>query len=202
MGEGLCYYFLKAMGFKNSFSKTFIFLHKNMPRRFLFLIGILIILLIVIVGGILLTRTRVLAAPDQPVAYSHKIHISAGIQCLYCHVEATRSEIASIPSMEKCMGCHSFIATESEPIHEVIEYWERGEPIPWERVNVQPDFVYFSHQPHILSGLNCENCHGDVGSMDITKPVVKMDMGWCINCHLEQPEEQVDRLVDCLACHK
>jgi hypothetical protein len=29
-----------------------------------------------------------------------------------------------------------------------------------------------------------------------------MDMGWCIECHLDQPEAQVKRLVDCLACHK
>jgi hypothetical protein len=100
------------------------------------------------------------------------------------------------------MSCHSFIATESEMVQTVIDYWERGEPIPWERVNVQPDFVYFSHQPHTLSGLNCENCHGDVSSMDAAKPVVKMDMGWCLECHLEQPEAKVGRLVDCLACHK
>lgn len=172
-----------------------------MSRRFLFLSGILIIL-IGIGGGILLTRARVLAAPEQPVAYSHKAHVSIGIQCLYCHIEATRSEIASIPSMEKCMGCHSVIATDSETVQTVIDYWERGEPIPWERVNVQPDFVYFSHQPHTLSGLNCETCHGDVGSMDAAMPVVKMDMGWCLKCHLEQPEEKVSRLVDCLACHK
>ena len=172
-----------------------------MSRRFLLISGI-IILLIVIGGGIFLTHARALAAPDQPVSYSHKTHIAVGIQCLYCHVEATRSEIASIPSMEKCMGCHRFIATETEAIQEVIQYWESGEPIPWVRVNVQPDFVYFSHQPHIQSGLNCETCHGDVSSMDITKPVVKMDMGWCIECHLDQSDAQVERLVDCLACHK
>ena len=172
-----------------------------MPKRFLFLLGILIIL-ILIVGGILFTRSQVLAAPEQPIAFSHQTHISNGIQCLYCHVEATRSKIAGLPSMEKCMGCHSFVATEGGSIQEVINYWEREEPIPWKRVNVQPDFVYFSHQPHVLSGLSCETCHGDVGSMDEAKPVVKMDMGWCIKCHLEQPKGKVARLVDCLACHK
>lgn len=158
--------------------------------------------MIVIGSGILLTRARAFAAPDQPVAYSHKTHVSIGIQCLFCHVEATRSEIAGIPSVEKCMGCHRFIESEGDSIQESIDYWERGKAIPWARVNVQPDFVYFSHQPHILSGLNCETCHGDVADMDAAKPVIKMDMGWCIDCHLDQPEEQVDRLVDCLACHK
>ena len=171
-----------------------------MRRRLLITIGI--ITLIIIGFGVFYSRLRVLAAPEQPVAYSHKTHVSSGIQCLYCHADATRGEIAGIPSMEKCMGCHSFITVESESIQEVIGYWERGEPIPWEKVNRQPDFVYFSHQPHILSGLNCETCHGDVGNMEVVKPVVKMDMGWCIKCHLKQPEEKSARLVDCLACHK
>lgn len=81
-------------------------------------------------------------------------------------------------------------------------YWERGEPIPWERVTDMPDHVYFSHQPHLLSGLSCENCHGAVAEMSVAKPVVVMDMGWCLNCHLEQPEDKVARLADCLACHK
>jgi hypothetical protein len=84
----------------------------------------------------------------------------------------------------------------------VAGYWERGEPIPWVRVNAQPDFVFFSHQPHLGAGLNCETCHGDVGSMTVARPAVKMDMGWCLDCHLKQPEAKVARLADCLTCHK
>ena len=100
------------------------------------------------------------------------------------------------------MGCHAVIATDKPGIQEVAGYWERREPIPWVRVNAQPDFVFFSHQPHLGAGLNCETCHGDVGSMTVARPVVKMDMGWCLDCHLKQPEEKVARLADCLACHK
>jgi hypothetical protein len=69
-------------------------------------------------------------------------------------------------------------------------------------VSKQPDFVYFSHQAHLVAGANCENCHGDVGSMRVTQRVVKMDMGWCLDCHLKQPEDKVARLADCLICHK
>ena len=201
-GEVLCYYFLKVRSSCPATSQPSPpFIEKNMPRRYILLIGIFL-LLIVIGLGIFLSRASVLAAPNQPVAYSHKTHIDAGIQCLYCHSQATRSEIAGIPSMEKCMGCHNAIATEGEAIQEVIGYWDRNEPIPWEKVNRQPDYVYFSHQAHILSGLNCETCHGDVSNMDEARPVLKMDMGWCIECHLAQPEAKVGRIVDCLACHK
>ena len=168
--------------------------------RWLILIAVLIV--IGAVGGILLTRAQVLAAPEQPISYSHQAHVKAGVQCLFCHSNALRSPVAGIPSVQKCMGCHAVIATDKPEIKKVTSYWERGEPIPWVRVNIQPDFVYFSHQPHLGAGLSCENCHGDVGNMTVDQPVVKMDMGWCLDCHLKQPEANIARLTDCLTCHK
>lgn len=164
-----------------------------------------VIFLLIIAGlvvGVILTRAQVLAAPDQPIAYSHQTHVEAGVPCLFCHSSALRSDIAGIPSVQKCMGCHAIIAADSKEIQALAGYWERGEPIPWKRVNQQPDFVYFSHQAHLGSGINCETCHGDVGHMTVARPVVKMDMGWCLDCHLKQPQPEAARLSDCLACHK
>ena len=170
-------------------------------RRRWFLI-FLIFVLVSAFAGIFLTRAQVLGAPPQPIPYSHRIHVEAGIQCLYCHSESNRSHIAGIPSVQKCMGCHSAIANESDATQPLLDYWESGEAIPWNRVNDQPDFVYFSHLSHLDAGLNCEECHGEIGQMDVTRPVVKMDMGWCINCHEQQEPEKIARLVDCLICHK
>jgi len=170
-------------------------------KRF-WLIGILILVVGGVIAGVVLTRVQVYAAPEQPIAYSHQVHIEAGIQCLFCHPSALKSPIAGIPSVQKCMGCHNMIQTDNPEIQQVASYYENGEPIPWVRINVQPDFVYFNHQPHLGAGLNCETCHGDVGRMDVTRQFVKMDMGWCLDCHLNQSEEKVGRLADCLACHK
>ena len=170
-----------------------------MPR-WIILAGLLIIG--ALAGGVLLSRAQVLAAPEQPIPYSHRAHIEAGMQCLFCHPNALRSDLAGIPSVQTCMGCHRVIKTDSPAIQPLTGYLERGEPIAWQPVNRQPDFVYFSHQPHLGAGLNCETCHGDVGRMTVARPVVKMDMGWCLDCHLGQPDEKVARLTDCLACHK
>lgn len=170
-------------------------------RRWLWVV-IPIGIIVILIAAVFVSRRLALAVPEQPIAYSHQTHVDAGVQCLYCHSSAMRSSVADIPSVEKCMGCHEVIATESKAVEALAGYWERKEPIPWKRVNRLPDFVYFSHQPHVGAGLNCESCHGDVGQMDIARPVVKMDMGWCLECHLEQPEEKVERLSDCLACHK
>lgn len=169
-----------------------------MNRRWL----LLLLIPILLSGAVLFTRAQVLAAPKQPVAYSHKVHIDAGLQCLFCHTSALRSDMAGIPSMQKCMGCHTTIAVDNSDVKELAGYWERGEPIPWIRVARQPDFVYFSHQAHLKAGENCETCHGDVGQMTVTQSVVKMDMGWCLNCHSKQSEGKVARLADCLTCHK
>lgn len=168
-------------------------------RRFIFVV---VIFLIAVIVAIFITRARLQAAPKQPIPYSHRIHIEAGIECLYCHSQASRSTIAGIPSVERCMGCHKVMAIEDENVQALAEYWEQGEAIPWARVNTQPDFVYFSHRPHMGAGLNCETCHGNVGSMDQTRPTVRMDMGWCLDCHTDQDPEHVTRLADCVACHK
>lgn len=164
------------------------------------ILAFLALVVLVLVGLLGAKNTR--AESDQPVTYSHRVHVGAGIQCLYCHSEANRAPIASIPSVQKCVGCHQAIATNKETVQEVLAYWERGEPIPWQRVNKQPDFVYFSHRPHVNAGLNCETCHGDVAQMDTVVPTVEMHMGWCLQCHESQPPEKVARLVDCVTCHK
>ncbi|MBE0410593.1 MAG: cytochrome c3 family protein [Anaerolineales bacterium] len=166
------------------------------------LVSLFILIIVIISGGVILSRAQVLAKPEQPIAFNHQTHVEVGVQCLFCHTSALRSPIAGIPSVQTCMGCHEQIATDNPVVQQVAGYWERQEPIPWVRVNSQPDFVYFDHKPHIGAGLNCESCHGNVSTMDVVRPVVKMDMGWCLNCHLEQPQERIARLTDCLTCHK
>jgi len=166
------------------------------------LIAFLLVVGLAVVAGMLWTRAQALAAPEQPIEYSHEIHVAAGVQCLYCHSGALRASTAGIPSVEKCMGCHAVIATDEPEVQQVASYGAQGDEIPWIPVNVQPDFVFFSHPPHLAASLNCETCHGDVSQMGVARPALRMDMGWCLKCHLEQPEEKVARLADCVTCHK
>jgi hypothetical protein len=153
-----------------------------------------------LVWGIRLSRPA--PAPAQPIAFRHRLHAAAGVPCLFCHSSALRSPIAGIPSVQRCMGCHTVIAPNRVQTLRIKGYWEAGQPIPWVRVDSEPDFVFFSHQPHLSAGLNCETCHGDVAHMDAAQAVVRMDMGWCLDCHLKQPEEKAARLADCLTCHQ
>ena len=164
---------------------------------------LLVVLLVLAVQtvAILLWFSSSQATTQQPVAFNHQVMVEAGITCVFCHADATRSPAAGMPSLEKCMGCHEVIATAAPEIQAVAAYWRRGEPIQWVRVNRLPRFVYFSHRVHVVAaGLNCERCHGDVGNMTVVQPVVTMNMGWCLSCHSQQPN--AEQLRDCAVCHQ
>lgn len=161
-------------------------------------LGVVIIVVAILA---LIVSSRTDAADEQPIAFSHQIHVSQnGMQCQFCHHGVAESPSAAIPSVELCMGCHANIATEKSEIQKLAGYWERQEPIPWKRVNEQPSYVYFAHHSHIAAGVTCGACHGNVARMDAAEPVVEMNMGFCLDCHAEQ--ENKDALYDCAICHR
>jgi c(7)-type cytochrome triheme protein len=155
---------------------------------------------ILLASAYLLIAPRSRAAQKQPIDFNHQLMVGAGMQCLYCHNGATRSPAAGIPSVQKCMSCHTVIAADRPEVQKLTGYWERQEPIPWVRIYRVPRFVFFNHSVHIAAGLNCERCHGDVGNMVETHAVVDMNMGWCLNCHNQQ--SRAAQLKDCVVCHR
>jgi hypothetical protein len=171
------------------------------PRQRILVGGAAVGLVVVVVVVLLLIVSAASGASnDQPIAFRHDIHAANGIRCQFCHTGVYTSTVAGIPSVQKCMGCHAYIATDKPEIVKLAKYWEDQKPIPWVRVNQQPSYVYFSHQNHIAGGVTCGACHGDVASMTVAKSVVNINMGFCLDCHLEQPNK--DALRDCSACHR
>ena len=133
----------------------------------------------------------------QPIDFSHHHHVTEiGLDCQMCHVYARRSQVAGIPSVQRCAGCHEQVLTDAPEVRRLLEFWENEAPIPWVRVHDLPDHVRFSHKRHVLGGVNCAECHGDVGQMESARQVESLSMGWCLNCHQER---DVSR--DCLICH-
>ena len=50
--------------------------------------------------------------PEQPVAYSHKLHAGElKIDCRYCHVAVEKTAWAGVPPTATCMNCHTNIKT-------------------------------------------------------------------------------------------
>ena len=149
-------------------------------------------------AGLWISWYRAGLSPDQPIAFPHTIHVSKlNLPCNFCHIFVDRSRHAGAPPVEKCMSCHRTIATEREEIRKLTRHYEEKEPIEWNRVYSLPEFVYFSHKRHVKAGVDCTNCHGQVGAMEKIRRVSSLKMGWCVSCHRARGAPR-----DCATCHK
>jgi hypothetical protein len=125
--------------------------------------------------------------PIQPIPFNHRFHSTdLEIDCNYCHIGTESSVAGVIPSLELCMGCHRIAGSGLPPVEQLRGFASLGQPIPWEWVNKVPEFVQFSHQPHIRSAIDCTECHGPVEEMDRVYQWAPFTMGWCLECHRQE----------------
>ena len=157
------------------------------------------------------TTTNVGYSPQQPVPFSHKLHVGQlKMDCRYCHTTADKAAHAAIPSTQTCVNCHSAanpdgsiansaIHTNSDKLLGVRESQASGEPIEWVRVHDLPDYVYFDHSVHVNRGVSCVSCHGRVDKMDEVYQAEPLSMSWCLDCHRNpephlRPQEFITQL--------
>jgi hypothetical protein len=155
-------------------------------------------------------------APEQPIPYSHKIHAGDNqIPCMYCHANADKSRHATVPSINICMNCHNVVKTDSPHIQKLTEMYKKGEPIEWTKVHDVADFVYFNHKRHVIKGVDCKECHGDIATMERVTQSKSLNMGFCLDCHRkpqvdasgklklnELGETQPTAPTNCYTCHQ
>jgi hypothetical protein len=194
---------LPARG-NHKFDSLILILKKPIVQTALGIIGL------VLLGGAVFGIRQTQLPPPQPIPFSHIKHVSLGIECLFCHPEALDGQAAGLPTVATCNGCHQQIANPSTDaktkleLDQLASYINNNRPIKWVPVAILPDFVYFTHGPHITAGLNCENCHGEVSQMTAAVPQ-KMNMGWCLDCHRARYKNDpvmLSKLTDCITCHK
>jgi Cytochrome c7 and related cytochrome c len=158
-------------------------------------------------------------APAQPIEFSHRLHAGENrIDCLYCHYGARKSRHAGIPAASICMNCHALLEVQTAEIQRIAEAVQLARPlISWVKVHNLPDFVYFNHSRHVLSGVACQRCHGEVEKMERIEQATPLTMGWCLDCHRENAgvasfslERAAQRFsgpppaaagLDCASCH-
>jgi hypothetical protein len=128
--------------------------------------------------------------PAQPINFPHPKHAGAvadgglGMNCLYCHNTGNKSPDVGMPAVNTCMGCHTVVAAGKPEIVKLAKYYNDKKPVPWERIHKVPEYVHFPHVRHVNAGVTCQTCHGQVQKMDRVYQYASLNMGWCVNCHV------------------
>ena len=140
-------------------------------------------------------------APEQPIKFPHPRHVQdLGMNCLYCHYAANQSPDPGLPAVGTCMGCHTLIGPQRPAMNGLaarnlveikklqdyapIGQPEKWKPIEWVRIHKLPEYVHFPHMRHVNAGVTCQTCHGPVQTMKQVYQFSSLNMGWCVNCHL------------------
>jgi len=135
---------------------------------------------------------------EHPIPFSHRVHAGdKKISCVLCHATAATGDNAGMPPLQTCMLCHRSIIINFPPIEKLREHYFKSVPVVWNRILVLPDFVYFSHRMHIINGIDCGTCHGNVKGMDRLIEAKHISMGFCIQCHRDNKAT-----TDCFTCHR
>jgi hypothetical protein len=120
----------------------------------------------------------------QPIPFSHKHHVADdGIDCRFCHTTVETEADAGMPATSTCLGCHAQLFRDQPLLALLHQSAASGRPVPWTRVHVLPDFVFFNHSVHVAKGVACVECHGRVDQMPIEWRARPLQMQWCLDCH-------------------
>jgi hypothetical protein len=167
--------------------------------------------------------------PQQPINFPHTVHVQRlGMNCLYCHYTANKSPDPGMPAVGTCMGCHIVVRADKPEIKKLWSYYmpvrAGNKPIPWVRIHKLPEYVHFPHMRHVNAGVSCQTCHGQVQTMSRVYQYSSLNMGWCVNCHVNgydpaegrratgyyasdtttvatPPDKRVHARYDCANCH-
>jgi hypothetical protein len=152
-------------------------------------------LLLLVIGAVVLSAysgasTSQGNQPAQPINFPHPLHAGAvkdgglGMNCLYCHNTANQSSDVGMPAVATCMGCHTIVGATRPEIQKLAKYSADKRPVPWVRIHKVPEYVHFPHVRHVNAGVTCQTCHGQVQKMAQVYQYASLNMGWCVNCHV------------------
>ncbi|MFI3271058.1 MAG: menaquinone reductase multiheme cytochrome c subunit QrcA [Pseudomonadota bacterium] len=162
-------------------------------------------LIVALVFGWYAYPSMMYTAEDQPIRFSHKVHMEdGGMACEDCHSLREDGTFAGLPSTESCAACHSEpLGEDPEEQRFIDEYVNTGKEVKWLVYQTQPDNVFFSHAAHSMDSCNrchgfseiklCGKCHLDVAQSDTTPTYYEnkltgyskntMKMWSCERCH-------------------
>lgn len=161
----------------------------------------LVLAVVLLAATVLFLGVRRGPAVPQPIAFNHRKHTQdLGLNCEFCHVYVKTGAHAGLPDAETCSMCHLTPQGTTEEAARVTERISEGDPLLFSKLFRLPPHVFYTHRRHVgIAELECQNCHGAIAESERPpdRPLVRVTMGFCIDCHLEQQQT-----VDCNACHR
>lgn len=152
--------------------------------------GRLLVALVLLAVGCALFSRREHVPP-----FSHVAHTAAGATCDGCHEDYEYGAYAGMPTYEMCLACHGPMSDRAPYPYEV----EIQKHAPEERWQPQGEYrdLKFAHVIHNEAGVDCESCHGDVGTSEAVRRRHLSSAPICVGCH-----ETWSLAGDCSTCHQ
>jgi hypothetical protein len=140
-------------------------------------------------------------AQDIRVRFSHRVHLSEGMQCVQCHTRITSSKVSAqndLPTGEACDGCHG---DQHPQTAETSRHCADCHPHVQElRVtatsSISAPTLEFSHAAHLDRGAACSDCHGDFSEVGLATIRHLPREADCMSCHDGKQASQ-----RCSTCH-
>jgi hypothetical protein len=135
--------------------------------------------------------------PEQPIPFSHKLHVGFGLQCTQCHENPAGSNKISLPPVKTCMTCHVAVDKDKPAIKTLAGYATSAQAVPWVRIYPLTAGIHFNHEPHLKAGVQCTKCHGPVAEQPAMSELTAItSMVTCISCHQAAKAPK-----GCATCH-
>jgi hypothetical protein len=138
--------------------------------------------------------------------------------CMSCHRFVTAPQQAMLQELlearKQKRAPLPVVSPEMQKLYDALGLDSKMEPDPnkqpraiaWVKVHHLPAYACFDHRSHVHAGVQCQQCHGPVETMERVRQVSDLSMGWCVNCHRETGQASVDGepvkpSIDCATCH-
>jgi hypothetical protein len=183
---------------------------KNHEIRLVMLCGLFMLVVFCrFIGPIAITATAQERSPkdvsppivkppaEQPVPFSHKLHLTFDMKCQECHPNPEPGDRMTLPAADRCMECHRTIAKDKPAIQKLAAFSKSKQTIPWVRIYTVSGWVFWNHRSHLESGMKCETCHGELRKMDVVIAATNVTtMAGCVDCHRKN-----EASTGCQYCH-
>ncbi|MBL8610377.1 MAG: cytochrome c3 family protein [Myxococcales bacterium] len=154
----------------------------------------------------------VFPAQQMTLRFNHKKHQGFGLKCQGCHTKATTSQRAEddlVPDGRTCDQCHGTShadlaqvkAGEDETGQCVFCHLGAKDGARIVPFKIPPPNLVFDHKKHADRNVGCQQCHGEVGELELATRDQLPRMRGCFGGHQMPDAARGDAKAACDTCH-